>query len=91
MANDVSKFVNKVQDAGEVKKILNNLNLIDEIMGSEKDLADEQAIGLVDMSYPMQDELKRWMINLLKPFLLSILNEPRYDYSQLLPEEAVAL
>lgn len=78
---DVSKFVNKVKDAGEVKKMLKNLSLVDEIKASEKDLADEQAIAMIDMSYPMQDELKRWTIGILKPFLLSIMNEPRYDYT----------
>jgi hypothetical protein len=41
IAMDVNKFVKRVKDEGEVKRMLKNLNLIDEIMGSEKDLADE--------------------------------------------------
>ena len=35
----------------------------------------------------MGDGAKRWMISVIKPFLLALLNEPKYDYASLLPDE----
>jgi len=39
------------------------------------------------MTYPWQEEAKAWLTSILKPFLLSLLKEPRYDYSSLIEED----
>ena len=48
-------------------------------------------IELIDKQYPYEQELIRWFILLLKPFLLSLFSESRYDYSTLVIEEAKRL
>jgi hypothetical protein len=43
---------------------------------------------MIDRQFPGEDDIKKWALNLIKPFLLGLFNEPMYDYSQLIMQEA---
>jgi hypothetical protein len=71
--------------------MLRNVDLIDEVKANEKHKADDKVLDIIDMQYPIQDDAKKWLLSLIKPFLLTLINEPKYDYTSLLPEEAKPL
>lgn len=69
-------------------RMLASNDLIDGIKANDNNAAEEKAAQLIDQEYPTQDSAKKWIIGIIKPFLLTILNEPKYDYASLLPDEA---
>ena len=71
------------------KAALENLNLMDEILAQEQ--SEDKILELIDLNYPATQSTQKWLIQMLKPFLLALFNEPLYDYSTLLPDEVQAL
>ena len=43
---------------------------------------------MIDRSYFGEEETLKWLISILKPFFLTLMNEPKYDYSRLIIDEA---
>eukprot|EP00347_Sterkiella_histriomuscorum_P014830 403359365 len=62
------------------------ISLLQEILNYEQE--DQQILSMIDRQYDCEDDAKRWLIMTLKPFFLTLLNEPKYDYAKLILEEA---
>jgi hypothetical protein len=45
-------------------------------------------INMIDRPINGEEAIKKWVINLFRPFLLGLFNEQWIDYSQLILEEA---
>jgi hypothetical protein len=45
-------------------------------------------INMIDRPINGEEAIKKWAINLFRPFLLGLFNEQWIDYSQLILEEA---
>ncbi len=56
--------------------------------GSTSNESENQIVKMIDRQFPGEDDIKKWALNLIKPFLLGLFNEPMYDYSQLIMQEA---
>jgi len=46
-----------------------------EILGANSEEQQNQILNFIDRMYPGEAEIKTWVLNLLRPFLLALFNE----------------
>jgi hypothetical protein len=79
---------NKMRDLMESFDGDDQLLAMQEILGANSEEAQNQILNFIDRMYPGEAEIKSWLLSLLRPFLLALFNEQRFDYSELILEEA---
>ena len=77
--NHVLAFLNNKENQRGAQRQLGQLQNSIEM---EKD--SNKIVSMIDKEYPAQDEARKWMIGILKPFLLTLSNEPKCDYTTLI-------
>jgi hypothetical protein len=59
------------------------MDLLDMIKRDEEPLEIVLSVT-INKKLPLQDRYTKWMLQIVKPFLLSMVNEPKYDYCVLM-------